>query len=226
MKSLYTLFLTAAVIVFLSSSVMAQRVALYPDTLKFGKVPIGSFTDLQAIIVNVDTLPVVFDGGAINNRDYRLIGITPQEAMVPHYVLHPGDSITGIIEFTPSQTGASLGGFIFNLGDGTTHELALTGEGSESSMVKQTPADRLGLTLSPNPAAQVVTLNFSTQIFHSVDILILDEMGKLVKEIHHQQIPTGNSVSISLASLPNGSYELIAYSEKLAVAAQRLVLFR
>lgn len=81
------------------------------------------------------------------------------------------------------------------------------------------------LQVYPNPTQEVVTLSYYTDIRTTMDIQVLDVLGKKVLAVRYEPLELGsNQHQISLAQLPKGVYLLqISHSDYVYQITRRIV---
>jgi len=101
------------------------------------------------------------------------------------------------------------------------------GQVIELSLVLSTPINELlsDLKMYPNPATDYVRLDFSSELYGSIDLYLTDLSGK--QYLHHShQVSIGfNSLQLSIPAIPSGLY-LLQLTNGLTQTSLPLVILR
>ena len=143
----------------------------------------------------------------------------------------PGGFLPLDVIFTPTCAACEESALLVShLDDGTTVSLQLSGYGSTPSLfgsVAGAARPVLGLTLSPNPARDLVTLHLTLPESSSLDVHVFDRAGREIRVTKLGNFGVGDqSASISTEELPSGAYFVRVLGTNGEHVTSRLVIER
>jgi hypothetical protein len=93
-------------------------------------------------------------------------------------------------------------------------------ETREQPKVTNSIESATGLLINPNPAKEMVTVQFSNEAHLNIQIIITDATGRKVKVVSTNE----NKVEIPTVQLPNGSYQLMLLNGSKMIASEKLII--
>lgn len=154
-------------------------------SILFDAITIGKSKDSIIQISNpgTDTLKVT-----------NVISTNPVFSCIPKvFVVAPSGKTSVMINFAPTVEAAQNGQirFITNIGNDS---IAVFGSGNPSSVKEKEYADKLKMTINPNPISSNASLHFTLQSFSDVNIYLVNSLGENTSAVYSGSLEAGEHI--------------------------------
>lgn len=185
--------------------------------IELGEIAVNSVKDtlVTSILKNVGKYPIRIDEAYFSGYYFSFFSII-SEPEYPVY-LKPSDSLNISFSYFPAKKGYHSAYLTFksSIGDIMAH---IIGDAFDPNSVG-TALQISGLNVYPNPASNMINVDFNRPYAGPVSVLLYDLSGRLL----YYKETTSEGIKIDAAGLSNGIYRLIiktpegTFSEKVSV---------
>ena len=147
----------------------AGTLSVTPSSIAFGSVPVGSSVTGSATVQNTGDVDVFFNGESMVAPGFGLA--LGSDTCFAH-TLHPGDSCTAAVQFTPTALASYSGTFVLFSDVGVPNPLSIPVSGTGAPNLTVTPAS---IGFGSVPVGSSVTGSVTVQNVGSTDIFFNGE---------------------------------------------------
>ena len=198
--------------------------SVLPATVDFGNVQLGQSASAPLTLRNVGQASLSVSSLTFTGPG---AGAFTDSLFTTPMTISAGDSAKLDLLFTPSVAEAYQGMARFLLGDGTSVTAYLQGAGVSAGVSGMAANAPFVLSLSPNPARNMVLLHIGVERSSGISLSLLDAAGHIVtgRSLGYF-VPGHYEVPLPLQTLPDGSYFIRIGDEYGNTVGASLVLER
>lgn len=175
----------------------------HPASQEFGLLETGKSADKCVTIANTSTQEITID-------QVTVVGLNAAEFTVTTTMpvtIAAGASAEICVKFAPGTAGKKSAQLSLRSSNGGNATIDLTGSGEVPGGVID--ASEAGVSVWPNPARNVVTLNFGKAL-PGMQISVVSTNGQVVADLKHDAVEAGSSFMLNIGeSVASGSYSFI-----------------
>ena len=175
----------------------------HPASQDFGLLETGKSTDKCVTVTNTSAQEVTIDQATV-------IGLNASEFTVTTAMpvtIAAGASAEICVKFAPGTAGKKSAQLSLRSSSGGNATIDLTGSGEVPGGVVD--AVEAGVTVWPNPARNVVSLNFGKAL-PEMNISIVSTSGQVVTNVKHDAVEAGSTFMLNIGeTVASGSYSFI-----------------
>ncbi|MBM4179047.1 MAG: choice-of-anchor D domain-containing protein [Ignavibacteria bacterium] len=175
----------------------------HPASQDFGLLETGKSTDKCVTVTNTSAQEVTIDQATV-------IGLNASEFTVTTAMpvtIAAGASAEICVKFAPGTAGKKSAQLSLRSSSGGNATIDLTGSGEVPGDVVD--ATEAGISVSPNPVRNVVSLNFGKAL-PEMNISIVSTSGQVVTNVKHDAVEAGSTFMLNIGeTVASGSYSFI-----------------
>ena len=175
----------------------------HPASQDFGLLETGKSVDKCVTIANTSTQEITID-------QVTVIGLNASEFTVTTAMpvtIAAGASAEVCVKFAPGTAGKKSAQLSMRSSNGGNATIDLSGSGEVPGGVID--ASEAGVSVWPNPARNVVSLNFGKAL-PGMQISVVSTSGQVVADLKHDAVEAGSSFMLNIGeSVASGSYSFI-----------------
>jgi hypothetical protein len=206
-----------------TNSYVAAYRALTP---RFKALDLSDYNSLKFSAKGTGSLEITFVKASVSNWEEQYKSTITLDNLSQNYVLPISSFKSG------NSTGLELNDvvtvvFTMISEDGTSNSKELTLENLRLSQntadLEDVTQETMKLFASPNPITSATTIQFTTKQTETVQLVVYDQLGKVVFQTTHSATPGQNKISLNSNNLSTGIYFCRIVSQQALYSAIKLI---